>query len=138
METNSCPSGQKSMPLLSDMGDDHGGYGMVIKETFKDLLSKASPSLGDLAVVYDKNPMEATGYAAVLADETGERVWQVEYYLEDPDPPVKWADGVMFVRDLDKAWHPIRACFRYVTQKPWNRFPINTKTIVLNSVIKIN
>lgn len=31
-------------------------------------------------------------------------------------------------------WHPIRACFRYVTQKPWNRFPINAKTIVLNSV----
>lgn len=32
-------------------------------------------------------------------------------------------------------WHPIRACFRYVTQKPWNRFPLNTKTIVMNQII---
>jgi hypothetical protein len=134
VETNSCPSGQKSMPLLSEIGEEHGGYGLVIDATFKEMLGKTDSSLGDLAVVYDKNPMEATGYAAVLADATGEKVWMAEYYLKDPDPPVKWEDGVMHVRDEAKVWHPIRACFRYVTQKPWNRFPINTKTIILNSV----
>ena len=32
-------------------------------------------------------------------------------------------------------WHPIRACFRYVTQKPWNRMPLNSKTIVMNQII---
>jgi hypothetical protein len=32
-------------------------------------------------------------------------------------------------------WHSIRACFRYVTQKPWNRFPIQAKTIVLNNIV---
>ncbi|KAI8909673.1 hypothetical protein EDD86DRAFT_190571 [Gorgonomyces haynaldii] len=135
VETNSCPSGQKSMPLLSDVGDEHGGYGIVIDSTFREMLSKADPSLGDLAVVYDKNIMEASGYAACLADNTGERVWMAEYYLTDPDPPVKWVDGVMHIRDEQKQWHPIRACFRYVTQKPWNRFPINPKTIVLNSIV---
>ncbi|KAJ3073839.1 hypothetical protein HDU98_000509 [Podochytrium sp. JEL0797] len=135
VETNSCPSGQKSMPLLSELGDDHGGYGVVIDTTFIEMINKADKSLGDLAVVYDKNPMEASGYAAVMADHTKEKVWLVEYYDEDPDPPVKWVHGVMHIRDSDKVWHCIRACFRYVTQKPWNRFPINSKTIVLNSVI---
>jgi hypothetical protein len=134
VETNSCPSGQKSMPLLSDLGDDHGGYGVVIDNTFREMIRAADPSLGDLAVVCDKNMMEASGYAAVMAESTNEHVWLVEFYDEDPDPPVKWVDGVMFIRDEEKAWHPIRACFRYVTQKPWNRFPINAKTIVLNSV----
>ncbi|KAJ3389420.1 hypothetical protein HDU84_008751 [Entophlyctis sp. JEL0112] len=135
VETNSCPSGQKSMPLLSELENDYGGYGIVIDQTFNDLISKADKSLGDLAVVYDKNPMEASGYAAVMADQTREPIWLVEFYDEDPDPPVRWDDGVMNIRDADGVWHSIRACFRYVTQKPWNRFPINSKTIVLNSCI---
>ncbi|KAI8837696.1 hypothetical protein BJ741DRAFT_707855 [Chytriomyces cf. hyalinus JEL632] len=135
VETNSCPSGQKSMPLLSELGDDHGGYGVVIDSTFREMIGKADKSLGDLAVVYDKNPMEATGYAAVMADHTKEKVWLVEFYGNDPNPPVRWEDGVMYVRDKESKWHGIRACFRYVTQKPWDRFPINSKTIVLNSVI---
>ncbi|KAJ3059888.1 hypothetical protein HDU99_006143 [Rhizoclosmatium hyalinum] len=123
------------MPLLSELGDDHGGYGVVIDATFREMIQQADKSLGDLAVVYDKNPMEATGYAAVMADHTKEKVWLAEYYEDDPSPPVKWVDGVMYLRDKEKEWHPIRACFRYVTQKPWNRFPINSKTIVLNSVV---
>ncbi|KAJ3288746.1 hypothetical protein HDU76_007629 [Blyttiomyces sp. JEL0837] len=136
VETNSCPSGQKSMPLLSEIGDnEHGGYGVVIDSTFREMINSADPSLGDLAVVCDKNMMEASGYAAVMAESTKEKVWLAEYYDEDPDPPVKWEDGVMFIRDVNKEWHPIRACFRYVTQKPWNRFPINAKTIVLNSIV---
>ncbi|KAJ3139433.1 hypothetical protein HK100_011505 [Physocladia obscura] len=135
VETNSCPSGQKSMPLLSELGDDHGGYGVVIDKTFKEMISKAPKFLGALAVVYDKNPMEATGYAAVMAEHTKEHVWLVEYYENDPNPPVRWIDGVMEVRNNEEKWIKIRACFRYVTQKPWNRFPIDAKTIVLNSVV---
>ena len=30
---------------------------------------------------------------------------------------------------------PIRAAFRYVTQKPWNRIPITTKTFIFNSTL---
>jgi hypothetical protein len=134
VETNSCPSGQKSMPLL-DETQDHGGYQKVIDHAAKQVFSKADPTLGGLAVVYDKNGMEATGYAAVLAEATGERVWLAEFHVHDPNPPVRWENGVMFVRDEANEWHSIRACFRYVTQKPWNRFPIQSKTLVLNSIV---
>lgn len=52
----------------------------------------------ELAVIYDKNKMEASGYAAVLADVMKEEVHLTEYYENDSDPPVKWEDGWMFVR----------------------------------------
>ncbi|TPX49256.1 hypothetical protein SeLEV6574_g01573 [Synchytrium endobioticum] len=135
IETNSCPSGQKSMPLLTEMGDEHGGYGVVIDITFLELIHDLDPATGDLAVLSDKNMMEASGYAAAMAESSKERVWLVEYFDEDPDPPVKWEDGIMYVRDDATEWHPIRACFRYVTQKPWNRFPINSKTYVMNNIV---
>lgn len=146
------------MPLISETDDnnEHGGYRVVMQSAFKDQLSKADPSLGGLAVVYDKNVMESSGYAAVLADVAKEDVWLVEWYDDDPDPSVKWEDGVLHVRDeangkincpfpcstfffvtlfFETVWHPIRACFRYLTQKPWNRFPLNSKTIVMNQII---
>ncbi|KAJ3315911.1 hypothetical protein HDV04_000118 [Boothiomyces sp. JEL0838] len=135
VETNSCPSGQKSMPLLNEISEENGGYGVVMHHATKEIISKTDPSLGDLAVVYDKNGMEATGYAAVLADSTNEKVWIAEFYMQDPDPPVKWVDGLMYVRDAERVWHPIRGCFRYVTQKPWNRFPIHGKTVVVNNIV---
>ncbi|KAI9497474.1 hypothetical protein BDB00DRAFT_881679 [Zychaea mexicana] len=137
IETNSCPSGQKSMPILSetDEHNEHGGYRMVIDSAFREQLSKADPKLGDLAVIYDKNEMESSGYAAVLADVAKEHVWLVEWYDHDPAPNVKWQDGVLHVRDEKNVWHPIRACFRYLTQKPWNRFPLKSKTIVMNQII---
>ncbi len=34
IETNSCPSGQKSMPLLSE-SEEYGGYGVVLMNAFK-------------------------------------------------------------------------------------------------------
>ncbi|KAI8352745.1 hypothetical protein B0O80DRAFT_82406 [Mortierella sp. GBAus27b] len=134
VETNSCPSGQKSMPLLSEL-DEHGGYRLVLESAFKDIIDKADKSLGGLAVVYDKNMMESSGYASTLAEVMKEKVWLVEFYEYDQDPPVKWVDRVMYVRDDKKEWHPIRACFRYVTQKPWNRFPLFTKTVVMNQTV---
>lgn len=155
IETNSCPSGQKSMPFLSTTGERNpqGGYRLVIESVFEKQLSKADPSLGGLAVVCDKNLMESSGYAAVLADVAKEKVWLCEWYMNDPSPNVKWIDGVLYIRDNEKGkllflyamsfiksflylvWHPIRACFKYLTQKPWNRFPIKTKTIVVNQII---
>ncbi|KAI8377702.1 uncharacterized protein BYT42DRAFT_497281 [Radiomyces spectabilis] len=137
IETNSCPSGQKSMPLLSetDEHNEQGGYRQVIQSAFQEQLSKADPNLGGLAVVCDKNMMESSGYAAVLADIAKEDVWLVEWHVGDPDPSVKFVDRVLYIRDEEKVWHPIRACFRYLTQKPWNRFPLQTRTVVMNQII---
>lgn len=145
IETNSCPSGQKSMPVLAEH-DDLGGYRDLMEKTFKPWVEEhdnATEPLvpnGRLAVVYDKNVMEASGYAATLADIYGcdqESILLVEYHSEESDPNVRWTeDRVMEVRDGQGVWHPIKACFRYVTQKPWNRLPVNdTKTLVLNPIV---
>jgi len=99
VETNSCPSGQKSMPLLSEHGEEHGGYSIVIDKTFKDIIKQVPKHLGGLAVVCDKNMMEASGYAAVMAEVMGERVWLAEFYDGDRNAPVRWQNGIMNVRD---------------------------------------
>ncbi|CEO97789.1 unnamed protein product (mitochondrion) [Plasmodiophora brassicae] len=138
IEINSCPSGQKSMPALDGVDDNaETGYHRLLRKSFVTLLERQKATLpaGGLAVVYDKNPMEASGYAAVISELCHEPVYLVEFYSYDPDPPVKWVDGVMHVRDQSDEWFPIRAAFRYVTQKPWTRFPVITKTLVFNPVL---
>ncbi|XP_035679320.1 uncharacterized protein LOC118417736 isoform X3 [Branchiostoma floridae] len=136
LEVNSCPSGQKYMP--------HGGTGMdsgyhkLMGETFRDTVSsKCDPFLRNkpLAVVLDKNQLETSGYAAALADITKEPVYVVEAYLNQPkEHNIRWTDGIMEVRDVEDQWHAIRAAFRYVTQKPWTRIPLTTKTVVFNHI----
>jgi hypothetical protein len=100
VETNSCPSGQKSMPV-SD-ANEFGGYGVVMDGTFRALLGRVPLDLGVLAVVYDKNPMEASGYACVMAERFGERVWLVEYSMSShgsEEALVRWIDDLMHVRE---------------------------------------
>ena len=75
---------------------------MVLESAFKDMIETADRSLGGLAVVYDKNMMEASGYASTLAEVMKEKVWLVEFYEYDQDPPVKWVDRVMYIRDQKK------------------------------------
>ncbi|PHI18570.1 hypothetical protein CEQ90_17270 [Lewinellaceae bacterium SD302] len=134
IENNSCPSGQKSMPLLND-NEEQGSYRLLVERTFKPFLKGLRKSLnGGLAVVYDKNPMEAGGYAEVIADVLKEPVHYVSFYEDDPDPGVEFREGVMHVRTEEGEWVPIRAAFRYLTQKPWNRLPLNTRTRILNPV----
>lgn len=135
IENNSCPSGQKSMPLVDD-NKEQGSYRWLIERTFKPYLKNLRfPIKGGLAVIYDKNPMEAEGYAAVIADVMNEPVHYVPFYKDDTDPPVRFTDGVMYVRNLEGEWIPIRAAFRYLTQKPWNRLPLHCKTRVLNPIV---
>lgn len=63
------------------------------------LLSAQELPEGILAVLYDKNKMEATGYAAVLADLTGETVMLVPCYDNDTNPVARFTDdGVLEVR----------------------------------------
>ena len=86
------------MPLLAET-DEFGGYKVVLESAFSAVLSKAEKSLGALAVIYDKNPMEASGYAAVLAEVSKEDVYLVEYHESDEDPNVKFQDRVLFIRN---------------------------------------
>lgn len=130
VETNSCPSGQKSMPQFS-FEDEKGCYKHLIKSTFVPFFR--SKIEGKLAVFYDKNYMEASGYAATIADETNEPVLLVPFFSGNHEH-VKIEQGVYYVY-LSEQWVPIRAVFRYVTQKPWNRIPIKTKTKILNPII---
>ncbi|ACY16380.1 hypothetical protein [Haliangium ochraceum] len=134
IETNSCPSGQKSMPLYEEH-DEQGGYRMLMERTVAPLARARRSNQGGLAVVYDKNEMECSGYAAAMADAFGESVHLVRFDDHVADPAVRFEDGQMLVRDESGTWHPIRCAFRYVTQKPWNRIPVLTKTTLVNPVL---
>ncbi|RMF32535.1 MAG: hypothetical protein D6765_00170, partial [Bacteroidetes bacterium] len=135
IETNSCPSGQKSMPLLDD-NREQGGYKQLVERTVKPfVLSRKRSFDGAVAVVYDKNPMEASGYAHALADVLDTEVFLATFYAEDRDPPVRFHEGVMHVRDEQGSWHPVRFAFRYLTQRPWSRLPLHSKTTLLNPIV---
>jgi hypothetical protein len=136
IEANSCPAGQKSMPL-ADEAHEQAGYRTLVERTLLPLLRRRSLPDGELAVLYDKNEMEGSGYAAALADQTGQPVWLVPFHEEDPDPPARFsAAGILEVRDsASGAWLPIRAALRYITQRPWNRIPPLTRTLICNPVL---
>ncbi len=130
LETNSCPSGQKSMPPRSDT-DEYRGYRFLIENSFLPQLSKNLPE-GVLAIIYDKNYMETSGYAQTLSDMTGEPVYLVPHFNNE-EQYIEWEDGVMVISLPDGERKRVRACIRYVTQKPWNRLPTTSKTFISNS-----
>lgn len=141
IETNSCPSGQKSAPLLNEDEED-AGYRAALERSFVESVRNLDPNLvpgGKLAVIYDKNLMEASGYAAALADLMQEEVILAPFLeLKEADacPQARFLDGILQVRaPQEKGWIPVRAAFRYVTQKPWNRIPLETKTLVFNPLV---
>jgi len=136
IENNSCPSGQKSMPLLDDNKED-GSYRLLIERTFKEYLKPkrgVAKIDGKLGVIYDKNIMETSGYAAVIADVFHEDVLLIPYYDDEENDHIKIENGLIHILH-DGEWHPMRALFRYVTQKPWNRLPMHSKTKILNPII---
>ncbi|OMJ24130.1 hypothetical protein AYI70_g1792 [Smittium culicis] len=86
------------MPLL-DENNSHGGYNTVLKTVFSHVFDKKVPGdCGHLAVIYDKNVMEASGYATALADMAKETVYLVPYYKDEPNDHIKW---VMQEKDLN-------------------------------------
>jgi hypothetical protein len=129
IETNSCPSGNKSMPLYEEH-DEYGGYRQLLERTFLPRLKSRKVPDGELAVVFDKNEMEASGYAATLADLTNERVHLARWDHAMEDPPRLNDDGI-----LELAGRPIRCAFRYVTQRPWSRMPLTSRTLFLNPLV---
>lgn len=133
VETNSCPSGNKSTPLLTE-DQEQGGYERLLNRCFMPLLKRRGLPAGGLAVIYDKNSMEASGYAHALADLAQEPVYLTPMPTTD-HPAARFDDGVLSVRTSEGEWLPIRAAFRYVTQRPWDRIPCSTKTIISNPTI---
>ncbi len=135
IETNSCPSGQKSFPLL-DENQEQGQYKQLIQESFLPLWKKAKIKDGVTAVFYDKNEMENSGYASTIADLINEPVYLVYYEKSLLDDMVRIVDEDQSIEiKIDGEWKRTRAIFRYVTQKPWNRLPITSKTLIFNSIL---
>ena len=134
IETNSSPSGQKSMPLFAEH-QEHGGYRYLLEHCFKPAIDAHRFKKGALAVFYDKNYMEATGYAAAMADLFGETVYLVPWFADQDNSHIVIEDRTLKIRQDGKELQPIRAALRYVTQKPWNRIPMMTKTLVVNPVL---
>eukprot|EP00457_Paulinella_chromatophora_P004674 gb/GEZN01004686.1/.p1 GENE.gb/GEZN01004686.1/~~gb/GEZN01004686.1/.p1 ORF type:complete len:555 (-),score=86.69 gb/GEZN01004686.1/:228-1892(-) len=146
IETNSSPSGQKNFPAMPQASEGDDGYHTVIREVMVSLIEEkkkegALVEEGVLAVMYDKNPIEATGYAAAMADVFKERVYFCPMKLhnlkkdESSEDAWRWDNDVLSVKDAYGKWHPVRACFRYVTQAPWTRIPTNARTVVLNPIV---
>lgn len=133
IETNSCPSGQKSMPVL-DERDEQGGYRPLVQKVMRWQSESRRLPQGVLAVLYDKNMIEASGYASAMADEFQEKVYLVPWYANTEDAPAKVENGIIMIR-AEGEWRPVRLAFRYVTQKPWTRIPVVTKTGVVNPVL---
>ncbi len=133
LENNSCPSGQKCIPPYND-ADEHRGYRSLIEHSFLPQLKKKRLPKGALAVIYDKNYTESAGYASTLADLTGESVYLASCY-GGQDSPVTFENGIMFITANEGGKIPIRAALRYVTQKPWNRIPVTSKTFIYNSTL---
>jgi hypothetical protein len=120
------------MPLRED-NEEEGGYRLLIENAFKPLDNKRLPP-GRLAIIFDKNPMEVSGYAAAMADVFQESVLVVPFYHDKDQSHLRFEDGVMHVHQ-EGEWHPIRMAFRYLTQKPWDRLPVFTKTLIFNPII---
>ncbi|KAI8867536.1 hypothetical protein GQ42DRAFT_171647 [Ramicandelaber brevisporus] len=110
-------------------------YHIFLKTLLGELADFETEIDGDWAVIYENSVIEPSGYAAALADLSGESVWLAQYRDADPDPPCKWDDGIMYVRDAEGMWHPIRACVRYTHTCPWRRIPIVTRTRVISSMV---
>lgn len=135
VETNSCPSGQKSMPRLNE-SHEKAGYERLMRDSFLEQVNRRKGGLkGDLAVIYDKNHMENSGYATALADLTGQPVWLVPFHKEDVGRTAEFDDKQVLHVLHEGERIPIRAAFRYVTQQPWNRIPPLTKTLIYNPVL---
>lgn len=166
--------------------DEFGGYRVLLERTFLPRVKQSTVPNGKLCVLFDKNPMEASGYAAVLADLTKETVHLVPCFDKENLRRVRFVNGYMEIladepgsrdmrsnstasegtpprssfgslgggdlADLDlsdpedenvefsslgvrRRWIPIRGAVRYVTQRPWNRIPIDTPTVLMNGTL---
>jgi len=132
IENNSCPSGQKSMPLLNEY-EEQGGYKRFIEHTVLPLLKWKKGKTA--AVIYDKNYMEASGYAHAMADLINDQVFLVPFYNDVENEHIRIGHDGIHIRNAENEWVFVDVAFRYLTQKPWNRLPIKSKTLIINPTI---
>ncbi|MEL7221945.1 MAG: hypothetical protein AAGJ93_11540 [Bacteroidota bacterium] len=135
MRTIPVLRGKSRCPL--DDNHEDGSYRLLVERTFKPYLKGlkcTSEQPSRLALIYDKNYMEASGYAAVIADVMDEEVILMPYYHGEDNIHIEIKDKLIHVHRQGE-WVPIRAAFRYVTQKPWNRLPLHCKTRILNPIV---
>lgn len=118
------------MPWLNEF-NEQGGYLYFVSQSVMPRV-KGKGGLR-AAVIYDKNLMEASGYAHVLSDLLKEEVLLVPYYNKS-DEHIRIRENYMEVQQ-DGAWHRLGLVFRYLTQRPWDRLPIKCKTQIINPVI---
>lgn len=138
IETNSCPSGQKSFPLL-DENNELGGYYRLLTESFLPLVKKTRTK-GEVAVLFDKNEMETSGYAAAIASLLDKPIYLVYYDEHDTSSIIEEKEGQLYLNvknqdGLEDTSVPLKAVFRYVTERPWNRIPVKTKTLIYNPIV---
>src|SRR5690349_12281635 len=93
LETNSCPCGSEVMPQY--LRARWLSYSILVaSDSLKRLLTapnhekEPEPHVpntieGDLAIIYDQDFVEATGYAMGMAEVYNERVWKVEFHYDD-------------------------------------------------------
>jgi len=134
IETNSSPSGQKSMPFWVEE-DELGGYHRLLKRTFLPFLKKRALPSGDIGVFYDKNLMETSGYAACLSEMLDQDVFLIPFFKDVKNDHIKLDDDGVFQFKYKGEWRQLKGAFRYVTQKPWNRIPPLTRTGIFNPVL---
>ena len=148
LETNSCPSGQSSMPVLRSASAPSNMYVEAIRSVMAPMVERVPAHTGVLAVLYDKNLVEARAYATAMAHVFHEAVLLVPFHLDGLGRLYRWTDRhqlqvcVPGQQPAEASWLPVRAAFRYVTQKPHNRFPVVSNadassgaTLVLNPVV---
>src|SRR5690606_1812887 len=113
IESNSCPSGQKSMPLPTDILPQ-GGYRELIEKSFHPYSKIKKLSSGSaLAVLYDKNIMENSGYAAALADFYDRPVYLVPFENHGDHSQIRFRNKYLEIQTGPRQWKQVVAAFRY-------------------------
>ena len=69
-----------------------------------------------------------------MADLTGETIY-LATHLNGENSPVTFENGIMYVTTSKGESIPIRAALKNVTQKPWNRIPVTSKTFIHNPIL---
>ena len=64
---------------------------------------------------------------------TGDNITLIPYYNKE-DEHIRFHNEYMEFYENGE-WIKIDVAFRYLTQKPWNRLPISSKTVVVNPII---
>ncbi len=133
IENNSCPSGQKSMPNIND--SEHLWYETFVWQVLVPRIQKKTKKKQwKVAVIVDKNYPETTWFAHTLSDLLNEEVIYIDIYWS-PELIRNNEWRIEFTQDWWKNRTTIRACMRYVTQKPWKHLPVICKTLIINPIL---